>query len=66
MICDHSNMNTHYYVTMDIPYYIITYCDVINGSWNKNVVSYVIPTKSSAQNGIFTTRDLGMEIQNRP
>ncbi len=28
MICTHNNIVTHYDVTMDIPTYIISYCDI--------------------------------------
>ncbi len=46
---------------MDITSNVITYCDVIMSHETKSGVRYVIPTKSSAQNGI-STGDLGMEI----
>ncbi len=49
----------HYDVTMDILSNIITYCDILMEP--KSSVHYVISTKRSAQNGIYTG-DLGIEI----
>ncbi len=59
MMCAHNNIVTHSDVTLDIHSNIITYYDVIMGH---GTCPYVIPPKSSAQNGI-STGDRGMEIQ---
>ncbi len=62
MIYVHDNAMTHYDFTMDIPSNIIAYCDVIMGHGTKSSVHYLIPTKSSTLNGIYTG-DLVMEIR---
>ncbi len=62
MICAHNNAMTHYDFIMDIPSNMIAYCDVLMGhGTKKSSVHYLIPTKSSALNGI-STGDLVMEI----
>ncbi len=59
MICAHNNIMAHY-LTMDIQ------SDVLMGHGTKSSAHYMIPTKSSAQNGI-STGDLGIySFQNRP
>ncbi len=61
MICAHNNAITRYDFTMDIPSNIIAHCDVIMGHGIKSIVHYLIPTKSSALNGI-SIEDMVMEI----
>ncbi len=61
MICAYNNFMTHYDVTMDKTSNIISYCDVIMGHGTNTYCLQCDPTKSRAQNGIFT-EDLGMEI----